>query len=109
MVKEAWTSQGLYEHPAKHNAGTYGKIVLHNSGIYGFMVGGVHMSCPQDWAAGIHAEETGQMGSMIIRKVPGDLRRKFKSKCAAAGISQQDKIIDLMKDFVRERRGENDQ
>jgi hypothetical protein len=27
-----WQSSGLYEHPAKHNAGTYGKIVLHDKG-----------------------------------------------------------------------------
>lgn len=100
MAKE-WTSQGLYEHPAKHNAGTYGKVVLHDSGIYGLMVGGVHMSCPQDWAAGIHAEETGQTGSMIIRKVPEDLRRAFKAQCAAEGISIQDKIIALMREAVK--------
>lgn len=95
-----WTSTGLYEHPAKHNTGTYGKIVLHDSGVYGFQVGGSHMSCPQDWAAAIHAEETGQTGQIIIRKVPEQLRREFKAKCAAAGVSQQDKIIELMREWV---------
>ena len=39
-------------------------------------------------------------GNMIVRKVPEALRRQFKSKCAAEGISQQDKIIELMREFV---------
>jgi len=52
-----WESKLLHEHPAKHNAGRFGKIVLHDTGIYGLMIGGVHMSCPQHWAAKIHAQE----------------------------------------------------
>jgi hypothetical protein len=96
-----WQSQGLYEHPAKHQQGTYGNIVLSVAGIYVLKVGGSHMSCPQDWAAGIHAEETGQTGSMIIRKVPETLRRELKSKCAAEGISIQDKIIELISKYVK--------
>jgi len=39
-------------------------------------------------------------GNMIVRKVPESLRRQFKSKCAAEGISQQDKIIELMREYV---------
>jgi len=58
------------------------------------------MSCPQDWAAAIHAEETGQTGSLIVRKVPDELRREFKARCAAEGVSQQDKIIELMRQYV---------
>ena len=37
---------------------------------------------------------------MVIRKIPESLRREFKSKCAAEGVSQQDKIIELMMDYV---------
>jgi len=97
---EKWKSTGLYEHPAKHQAGTFGNITLSSAGIYALRVGGSSMSCPQDWAAGIHAEETGQTGSMIIRKIPDDLRREFKARCASDGISQQDKIIELMRGYV---------
>jgi len=100
-MQHKWESSGLYEHPARHQAGVYGKITLSNVGVYGLMVGGSHMSCPQDWAAGIHAEETGQTGSMIIRKVPEDLRRQFKALCAQEGVSQQDKIIALMREAVK--------
>lgn len=39
--------------------------------------------------------------SMIIRKVPEKLRRKFKALCATEGISQQDKIIELMESAVK--------
>ncbi len=98
---EKWKSIGLYEHPAKHQAGVYGNIILSSAGVYALKVGGSHMSCPQDWAAGIHAEETGQAGSMIIRKVPEELRRAFKALCATEGISQQDKIIALMREAVK--------
>ena len=57
---EKWKSTGLYEHPAKHQAGTFGYIGQSQVGIYYLMVGGSRMSCPQDWAAKIHAEETRQ-------------------------------------------------
>jgi len=39
-------------------------------------------------------------GQMIIRKIPELLRRDFKTKCAANGVSQQDKIIELMKSYT---------
>lgn len=37
---------------------------------------------------------------LIVRKIPESLRRDFKSKCAADGVSQQDKIIELMKSYT---------
>jgi hypothetical protein len=37
---------------------------------------------------------------LIVRKIPESLRRDFKSRCAAEGISQQDKIIELMKSYI---------
>jgi plasmid stability protein len=40
------------------------------------------------------------MAQMITRNIPDSLRREFKSKCAAEGISQQDKIIELMTKYV---------
>jgi len=39
---------------------------------------------------------------LIVRKIPESLRRDFKSKCAANGVSQQDKIIELMKLYVNQ-------
>jgi plasmid stability protein len=48
----------------------------------------------------IWGEIEGKTGNMIVRKVPESLRRQFKSKCAAEGISQQDKIIELMREYV---------
>ena len=95
-----WKSSGLYEHPATHNAGTFGHITLSEAGVYGLQVGSSHMSCPQDWAAGIHAAETGQTGQMIIRQVPEPLRREFKALCAKEGASMQEKIIALMREAV---------
>lgn len=98
-----WQSQGIYEHPAKHQQGRFGQIVQSDAGVYNLKVGGSHMSCPQDWAAAIHAEETGQTGQMIIRNVPEDLRREFKSKCAAEGASMQGKILELMAQYVAQK------
>ena len=72
---EKWKSKGLYEHPAKHQAGTFGYIGQSQVGIYYLMVGGSRMSCPQDWAAKIHAEETGQTIPPEDRdKIPVQLR-----------------------------------
>lgn len=98
---DTWKSIGLHEHPAKHRAGTFGNVVLSPAGVYALRVGSSTMSCPQEWAAAIHAEETGQTGSLIIRKIHDELRRAFKARCAAEGISQQDKIISLMRDAVK--------
>lgn len=95
-----WQSSGLYEHPAKHQSGRYGNIILSDVGVYALKVGGSHMSCPQDWAAAIHAEETGQTGQMIIRQVPESIRREFKALCAREGKSMQEKIIELMSSAV---------
>lgn len=53
-----WESKGLHEHPAPHQVGRYGKVVLTSAGVYCLQIGGGYMSCPQDWAAGIHATET---------------------------------------------------
>lgn len=96
-----WQSTGRYEHPAKHQAGTYGQIILSEAGVYNLAVGGSRMSCPQGWAAAIHAEETGQTGQMIIRNVPESVRREFKAKCASEGVSMQDKIIEMMSEYVK--------
>jgi len=39
--------------------------------------------------------------SMIIRNVPESLRRDFKARCAQDGISQQAKIIELMRGYLK--------
>lgn len=52
-----WKSKQLHEHPAKHRRGTYGYVVQSSTGTYALRVGGLTMSCPQDWAARIHEEE----------------------------------------------------
>ena len=96
-----WQSQGLYEHPAKHQAGVYGNIIQSSVGVYALKVGSAHMSCPQDWAAAIHAEETGQTGSMILRNVPEQLRRDFKARCVSQGKSMQGVLISLMSEYIK--------
>jgi len=55
---QIWKSTGIYEHPAKHQAGTYGNVYRHTTGIYTLQVGGAMLPCPQDWAAGIEKSET---------------------------------------------------
>ena len=37
---------------------------------------------------------------ILIRKVPADLHRAFKVKCAAEGVSQQAQMIKLMREYV---------
>ena len=48
----------MHEHPAKHRRGTMGHVCLSGVGVYYLRVGASHMSCPQGWAAAIHAAET---------------------------------------------------
>ena len=102
-----WKSIGLYEHPAKHNAGTFGRIILHDSGMYGLMVGGSHMSCPQEWAAKIHHDEGDEKESaIIIRNVPESIRRELKARAAKDGKTMQGLILELITRHVGEKQGE---
>ena len=55
-----WQSKNLYEHPAPHNAGRHGYVCMSGAGVYVLKVGGSVMSCPQDWASKIHAQEIGR-------------------------------------------------
>lgn len=40
---------------------------------------------------------------IMIRKVPAELHRAFKAKCAIVGASQQQAIIDLMRRWAEEK------
>ena len=94
---DQWKSIGLYEHPAKHQAGTYGNVVLSTAGVYALRVGGSQMSCPQDWASKIHKEEGDEKESaIIIRTVPESVRRDIKAKAALEGKSMQGLILELI-------------
>ena len=66
-MSPTWTSANLYDHPALPQTGTYGHIELSPAGVYVLRVGGSRMSCPQDWAAKIHAEETRKSDYINIR------------------------------------------
>jgi len=100
-MKDKWKSIGLYEHPAKHHAGTYGNVALSSAGVYYLRVGSVAMSCPQEWAAKIHKEEGDEKKSAIIlRNVPESVRNKIKAKAALQGISMQDLILNLIIDYI---------
>ena len=49
-------------------------------------------------------EAATQTTAMIVRKVPTQLRRDFKSRCAQEGKTQQDKIIEMMGGYVENAR-----
>jgi hypothetical protein len=100
-MADQWKSIGLYEHPAKHQAGTYGNVVLSTAGVYALRVGGSQMSCPQDWAAKIHKEEGDEKESaIIIRNVLESIRRDLKAKAALEGKSMQGLILELITRYV---------
>jgi hypothetical protein len=100
-MSDKWISAGLYEHPAKHQKGVFGNVGQSPAGIYFLRVGGSHMSCPQDWAAKIHAEETGQaVAVMSVRDVPESLRMAFRGRALQEGKTMQAKIIELMQEYV---------
>lgn len=100
-MAEKWKSIGLYEHPAKHQAGRFGNIVLSEAGIYAFRVGGSALSCPQDWATKIHHEEGDERESaVIIRNVPETIRRELKAIAARDGKSMQGLILELITKYV---------
>ena len=98
---DQWKSIGLYEHPAKHQAGTFGNVVLSTAGVYALRVGGSQMSCPQGWAANIHKEEGDETETaIIIRNVPESVRRELKAKAALEGKSMQWLVLELITRYV---------
>ena len=100
---DTWKSIGLYEHPVKHQAGKFGNVVRSAAGIYALRVGGSTMSCPQDWATKIHAEEGDEKESaIIIRNVPESIRRELKSRAAKEGKSMQGLILELITRYIGE-------
>ena len=104
---DTWKSIGLYEHPAKHQAGTFGNVIRSAAGIYALRVGGSTMSCPQDWAAKIHAEEGDEKESaIIIRNVPESVRKALKIKAVTEGKSMQGLVLELITRYVGEKQGE---
>jgi hypothetical protein len=85
MVNPKWESTGIYEHPAKHQAGRFGKVVLSQAGVYAFASGGSMMSCCQDWAAKIHHDETTKSDYITIRVTPGE-KTQIEADAKAAGL-----------------------
>ena len=60
-----WESIDLHPHPAEHYEGDHwGKICMSDAGVYRFRAGNVWYSCPQDWAARIHAGEQNTRGKI---------------------------------------------
>lgn len=100
-MPDQWKSIGLYEHPAKHQAGRFGNVVLSTAGVYALRVGASTMSCPQDWAAKIHHDEGDEKESaIIIRNVPESVRRDLKAKAALEGKSMQWLVLELITRYV---------
>jgi len=98
---DTWKSIGLYEHPAKHQAGVYGNVVLSSAGVYALRVGGSTMSCPQEWAAKIHKEEGDEKESaIIIRNVPASIRKALKMKALAEDKTMQGLVLELITKYV---------
>jgi hypothetical protein len=92
---------GLYEHPAKHQAGRYGNVVLSEAGVYAFREGSATMSCPQGWAAKIHKDEGDEKESaIIIRNVPESIRRDLKARAAKEGKPMQSLMLELITRYL---------
>ena len=80
-METEWKSIGLYEHPAKHQAGI--------------------MSCPDGWAAKIHHDEGDERASaIIIRNVPESVRRRLKAKAAMEDDTMQGVILQLITKYI---------
>jgi len=84
-----WESIELHEHPER--AGEWGTVCLADAGAYRLRQGGVWLSCPQAWAAKIHAGE--QTLRRRLREVR-DLLEKTKSAFHSADVGRARAIIE---------------
>ena len=103
-MQTKWESTSLYEHPVKYQAGTSGKIALSAAGVYALRVGASLMSCPQDWAAKIHAGETSRK-IVTIRGIDPDLWRQFRVRCLERGVRVSDGLNALLAESLRPGQG----
>lgn len=94
-MADIWTSRNLYEHPAKHQAGKFGNVARSAAGIYHFKVGGSSMSCPQDWAAGIQAQEEAETKKLLIQ-LPADMHETLRQ----IAHDQRTSIAELVRQAV---------
>jgi hypothetical protein len=100
-MPDQWKSIRLYEHPAKHQAGTFGNVVHSTVGVYAMKVGGGMMSCPQDWAAKIqHDEQNEKETAVILRNMPETVRNQLKARAAMEGKSMQGLVLELITRYL---------
>lgn len=100
-MAKVWESKRLYEHPVPHQKGVFGRIALGDPGVYYFLVGNVHMSCPQDWAAKIHAEEGEPEEIKYLLAVDEETWAQFKSACALKRLKIKDALLHAIQLFLR--------
>jgi len=86
-----WQSSRTYEHPAPHQAGTFGRVIRSDSGAYRLQVGAGYMSCPQDWAARIEHDE--QDWQDKIRRAIA-LLEKTKTAFRSADVAEAREILE---------------
>ncbi len=104
-MKNQWESKRLHEHPAPHNKGTWGKVCITDIGVYYLQVGGSQMSCPQDWAARVQAEEEDQEEtSYILKGIPSELWHQAKVRAAEKRITLKDVLLQALQKFISEER-----
>ena len=110
MSKNHWKSKKLYDHPAEHRRGTWGNVIQGAAGVYAFQVGVCRMSCPQDWAARIHAGESEDVGPgrpeigtvrLPAIAVPDRLSKKLLARAEKVGLSVPDARREAYEGFVR--------
>jgi hypothetical protein len=100
-MEKQWESKGLHEHPAKHQTGTFGKIQLSKAGVYVLKVGSSHMSCPQDWATKIHAQEqTDSEVDYILKDIPLDVWKSAKKKAIDDNKSMKQVLLEALKKYI---------
>lgn len=113
-MKKKWESKKIYEHPVKHQAGQFGKIVLSDADIYVFAQGSVKMSCPQGWATKMHAQELAeadasgngvgrpQVGDRTLAAivVPDEIRTSLEAVAERLGLSLPDARREAYRMFL---------
>lgn len=104
-----WKSKNLYKHPNIPGPSLYGYVVQNSTETYALRVGGLTMSCPQDWAALIHKTEQDQttMGRPTVGDnalpgitVPTTLRSALEAKSAELGLSMPDARREAYRKFT---------
>ena len=104
---EAMQGQPGYDSPVDIEEMVSGTVSIPEGDYWAMQDEGIENPNAREYWRGFNSFfEVPPTAAVMVRKVPVDLQRKFKSRCAALGVSQQAKMVELIRAWVNQDKPE---